>query len=163
DPEPKTGGLKPYVHMRRDLWAKVTRALFYDLVELGEERDVAGARMFGVVSSGEFFAMAPAAQIRGLLLMGGAASQNRWLRAKDFCDREGEGLTLDGPVGLSDPNVTPARGDHDADPVMRAIAAVRPIRPAAVLVPIVDRPEPTVLLTQRTTELSSHAGQIAFP
>ena len=46
---------------------------------------------------------------------------------------------------------------------MRAIAEVRPIRPAAVLVPIVDRPEPTVLLTQRTTELSSHAGQIAFP
>jgi len=32
-----------------------------------------------------------------------------------------------------------------------------------VLVPIVDRPEPTVLLTQRTTDLSSHAGQIAFP
>ena len=28
---------------------------------------------------------------------------------------------------------------------------------------IVDRPEPTVLLTQRTTELSNHAGQIAFP
>ncbi len=33
------GGLKPYLHVRRDLWAKVTRALFYDLVELGEERD----------------------------------------------------------------------------------------------------------------------------
>ena len=34
-----TGGLKPYVHVRRDLWAKVTRALFYDLVALGEERE----------------------------------------------------------------------------------------------------------------------------
>jgi 8-oxo-dGTP pyrophosphatase MutT (NUDIX family) len=32
-----------------------------------------------------------------------------------------------------------------------------------VLVPIVDRIEPTVLLTLRTTELNSHAGQIAFP
>src|SRR6186997_2705605 len=31
DPEPETGGLKPYVHVRRDLWALVTRALFYDL------------------------------------------------------------------------------------------------------------------------------------
>jgi hypothetical protein len=42
EPEPDTGGLKPYLHVRRGLWAKVTRALFYDLVELGEERDVAG-------------------------------------------------------------------------------------------------------------------------
>ena len=58
--EPNTGGLKPYLHIRRDLWAKVTRALFYDLVELGEERDVDGQRMFGVMSGGEFFAMAPA-------------------------------------------------------------------------------------------------------
>ena len=44
EPEPATGGLKPYLHVRRDLWAKVTRALFYDLVELGEERDVDGKR-----------------------------------------------------------------------------------------------------------------------
>jgi uncharacterized protein len=41
EPEPETGGLKPYLHVRRDLWAKVTRALFYDLVELGEEREIA--------------------------------------------------------------------------------------------------------------------------
>lgn len=60
EPEPGTGGLRPYLHVRRDLWAKVTRALFYDLVELGEERDVAGTMMFGVASRGEFFAMAPA-------------------------------------------------------------------------------------------------------
>lgn len=59
EPEIGTGGLKPYLHVRRDLWAKVTRALFYDLVELGEERDVDGVRMYGVVSGGQFFAMAP--------------------------------------------------------------------------------------------------------
>ena len=64
EPEPATGGLKPYLHVRRDLWAKVTRALFYDLVELGEERDVDGVRMFGVASGGEFFAMAPADSLR---------------------------------------------------------------------------------------------------
>ena len=46
----ETGGLKPYLHVRRDLWAKVTRALFYDLVALGEERDVDGKAMFGVAS-----------------------------------------------------------------------------------------------------------------
>jgi uncharacterized protein len=64
EPEAVTGGLKPYLHVRRDLWAKVTRTLFYDLVGLGEERDIGGERMFGVVSMAEFFAMAPAASLR---------------------------------------------------------------------------------------------------
>ena len=66
EPEPETGGLKPYLHVRRDLWAKVTRALFYDLVELVQERDIDGRRMFGVASAGEFFAMAPADSLKGL-------------------------------------------------------------------------------------------------
>jgi hypothetical protein len=64
EPEPHSGGLKPYLHVRRDLWAKVTRALFYDLVELGEEREIDGARMFGIASGGEFFVMAPADHLR---------------------------------------------------------------------------------------------------
>jgi hypothetical protein len=64
EPEPETGGLKPYLHVRRDLWAKVTSALFYDLVELGEERDVGGTRMFGIASQNEFFAMAPADSLK---------------------------------------------------------------------------------------------------
>jgi hypothetical protein len=59
-----TGGLKPYVHVRRDLWAKVTRALFFDLVALGEERNVGGKAMFGVASKGEFFAMAEASALK---------------------------------------------------------------------------------------------------
>jgi uncharacterized protein len=62
--EAGTGGLKPYLHVRRDLWAKVTRTLFFDLVELGEERDVDGEAMFGVSSMGMFFPMAPAEQVR---------------------------------------------------------------------------------------------------
>jgi hypothetical protein len=66
EPEEDTGGLKPYLHVRRDLWALVTRALFYDLVELGEERDVDGRRMFGVSSGGEFYPMAPADSLKGL-------------------------------------------------------------------------------------------------
>ncbi|MGD9922548.1 MAG: DUF1285 domain-containing protein [Pseudorhodoplanes sp.] len=57
EPEAGTGGLRPYLHVRRDLWARVTRALLYDLVELGEERDLAGERMFGVASGGSFFSM----------------------------------------------------------------------------------------------------------
>lgn len=64
EPEQATGGLKPYLHVRRDLWAKVTRALFYDLVALGEERDVDGQRMFGVASAGSFFPMAEADSLK---------------------------------------------------------------------------------------------------
>lgn len=35
--------------------------------------------------------------------------------------------------------------------------------PAAVLVPLIERSEPTVLLTQRASQLRSHGGQISFP
>lgn len=58
------GGLTPYLHVRADLWAKVTRALYYDLVEMGEIRIVDGREMFGVMSGGVFFSMADAAQAR---------------------------------------------------------------------------------------------------
>jgi len=85
------------------------------------------------------------------------------LSAPEFFSRVRARLTLDVPGGIDDPDVIPARGDHDVDPVMRAIAAVRPIRPAAVLVPIIDHPEPTVLLTQRAAHLPDHPGQVSFP
>lgn len=40
----------------------------------------------------------------------------------------------------------------------------QPIRPAAVLVPLIDHePNPSVLLTRRTDSLRQHAGQISFP
>lgn len=63
------------------------------------------------------------------------------------------------------PDVTlPARhGDHAFEPSLREIVAQQAPRAAAVLIPVVDRSEPTVLLTQRTEHLPSHAGQIAFP
>lgn len=56
-------GLKPYVLVRGDLWALVKRALFYDLVDRGETREVDGTSMFGVASGGTFFPMAPAASV----------------------------------------------------------------------------------------------------
>ena len=58
------GGLKPYLHVRADLWAKVTRALYYDLVDMGEQRMIDGRMMFGIESGGEFFVMADAEQVR---------------------------------------------------------------------------------------------------
>jgi hypothetical protein len=66
EPETGTGGLKPYLHVRRDLWARVTRPLFFDLVELGEEREIDGRAMFGVTSLGTFYPMAPAEEVREL-------------------------------------------------------------------------------------------------
>ena len=62
----ENGGLAPYLHVRRDLWAKVTRPLFYDLVDLGEERETDGVMMFGVASRGEFYPMAEASVLREL-------------------------------------------------------------------------------------------------
>ena len=59
-------GLKPYVHVRADLWALVKRALFYDLVDLGEKRTIAREEMFGVESNGAFFPMMRADQLEAL-------------------------------------------------------------------------------------------------
>ncbi|HYM30857.1 MAG TPA: CoA pyrophosphatase [Candidatus Cybelea sp.] len=54
------------------------------------------------------------------------------------------------------------RGDHDLNPAGARHAG--PLTPAAVLVPIIDRPERlTVLFTKRTPHLSKHAGQVSFP
>jgi 8-oxo-dGTP pyrophosphatase MutT (NUDIX family) len=83
--------------------------------------------------------------------------------ARDFFARARERLSLTVPAGLTDPTVPATRGDLDLDPKIWEEAGVTARTPAAVLVPIVDRSEPTVLLTLRTTELNSHAGQIAFP
>lgn len=54
------------------------------------------------------------------------------------------------------------RGDHDLNPGFKP--AREPLLPAAVLVPLVDRPDGiNVLLTRRTAHLKAHAGQISFP
>ncbi|HUO54571.1 MAG TPA: DUF1285 domain-containing protein [Rhodoblastus sp.] len=62
----ESGGLKPYVLVRGDLWALVKRALFYDLVAWGERAPQEGGDMFGVFSHGVFFAMAPMSDIADL-------------------------------------------------------------------------------------------------
>ena len=85
------------------------------------------------------------------------------LSGAEFFERARARLNLDVPPGLTDASITPTRGDHDADPVMKKISEVRPIRPAAVLVPVIDHPEPTVLLTQRAQHLPDHPGQVSFP
>jgi 8-oxo-dGTP pyrophosphatase MutT (NUDIX family) len=82
---------------------------------------------------------------------------------RDFFDRARARLRLEVPAALHDLSAPATRGDLDQDPEMWRRAGVTATRPAAVLVPVVDRPDPTVLLTQRTKDLASHAGQVAFP
>jgi 8-oxo-dGTP pyrophosphatase MutT (NUDIX family) len=81
----------------------------------------------------------------------------------DFFDRARRRLTLDVPAALDDPNAPATRGDLDLDPESWKKAGVVASKPAAVLIAVVDREVPTVILTQRTADLASHAGQIAFP
>jgi len=56
------GGLKPYLHVRRNLWALVTRALTYDLVNLAEEHEVEGETWLGVQAGGVFYRIAPTSE-----------------------------------------------------------------------------------------------------
>ena len=89
---------------------------------------------------------------------------NRFLSTAEFFALAKARLSLNTPEALTDPQIIPRDNDEDADPaVLAAIAAMRPIRTAAVLVPIIARAEPTVLFTQRTAHPSDHAGEIAFP
>jgi 8-oxo-dGTP pyrophosphatase MutT (NUDIX family) len=85
------------------------------------------------------------------------------LSAAEFFDRGRARLGFDVSPALLDPDIIPESGDSGTDKMLEIIAREQPIRPAAVLIPVVDHPEPTVLLTQRSVHLTSHAGQIAFP
>ena len=84
--------------------------------------------------------------------------------SQSFFERARARLTLDVPPALTDPAALGVRrGDLDLDPALWERAGVKATKPASVLVPIVDRSAPTVLLTQRTADLSNHAGQVALP
>jgi 8-oxo-dGTP pyrophosphatase MutT (NUDIX family) len=85
------------------------------------------------------------------------------MQSATFFERARARLDHNAPPALHDPNAVPEKGDHELNLEMKALWAVRPIRPAAVLVPVVDRSEPTVLLTQRAAHLPQHPGQISFP
>ena len=85
------------------------------------------------------------------------------MTSAQFYDRARARLTFDVPPGLIDPNIIPETGDPGTDKMLEIMAREAPVRPAAVLIPIVDHEEPTVLLTQRSPHLKEHSGQVAFP
>jgi hypothetical protein len=52
---PNSGEPSPYVTLRPGIEARLSRSVYYQLVDLGVEADREGAHMFGVWSSGCFF------------------------------------------------------------------------------------------------------------
>ena len=65
------------------------------------------------------------------------------------------------PAAGGGPEISPA-SDHDLNPTIAL--PIDGLQRAAVLVPMVERPDGlTVLFTQRADQLRRHAGQIAFP
>lgn len=85
------------------------------------------------------------------------------ISSAEFFDRSRARLSFTVPAGLVDPDIIPRSGDRGNDRMLEIVAREQPVRPAAVLIPVVDHPQPTVLLTQRAAHLNDHAGQIAFP
>lgn len=92
---------------------------------------------------------------------GDAASLD--LRPAEFFSRARKRLNFDVPEGLSNPAIIAPTGDFGTDQMLQIIAKEKPIRPAAVLIPVVEREQPMVLLTTRAGHLNEHPGQIAFP
>jgi 8-oxo-dGTP pyrophosphatase MutT (NUDIX family) len=91
----------------------------------------------------------------------GPAEANRW-NLDQLTARVPSALRRE-PPELDDVIARP-RGDHELQehpyPVLDPLLS----KPAAVLLPVVDRPEgATLLLTRRAAEMRSHAAQIAFP
>ena len=85
------------------------------------------------------------------------------ITSDEFFRRARELFTFDVPPALTDPSIIPPTDDEGMRDVLKIVAEEKPIRPAAVLVPVVEREEPMVLLTQRAAHLNDHAGQVAFP
>ncbi len=58
--DPVTGEPRPYLHVRRGLEARLRRPVFYELVEMAEERDTPEGPTLGVTSNGVWFPVGPA-------------------------------------------------------------------------------------------------------
>ena len=81
----------------------------------------------------------------------------------DFRARAATRLLIKPPANAFDPEIIPVMGDHRLAEMLAPEDGARH-RPAAVLIPIVARPEgATILLTKRAAHLKDHAGQVAFP
>ena len=64
----ENNGLKPYLHVRGRLEARLSRPLMYDLVALGEETEHESDAWFAVRSGGIVFPIMQAARLKELSL-----------------------------------------------------------------------------------------------
>jgi len=83
-----------------------------------------------------------------------------------FRNRARKGLLGAPSQAIFDPRSGRALGPSDWDlspEFLGDLAVMGPPRAAAVLVPIMLRPQLAVLLTQRSHDMPSHPGQISFP
>jgi 8-oxo-dGTP pyrophosphatase MutT (NUDIX family) len=88
------------------------------------------------------------------------------ISAGEFLARAQKGLHASPSEAIFDPRTSrswTAAEYHTDPPLVAELASFPPARPAAVLVPVIQRSDLTVLLTVRTDHLPTHAGQIAFP
>ena len=58
--DPVTGEPRPYLHVRRGLEARIRRPVFYELVEMAQERQTPEGPQLGVWSNGAWFPVGPA-------------------------------------------------------------------------------------------------------
>jgi hypothetical protein len=56
-------GIKPYAHVRAGLWARLTRSLSHDLIDLAAEREQDGETWLGIASAGAFFRICKATEM----------------------------------------------------------------------------------------------------
>ena len=56
-----------------------------------------------------------------------------------------------------------ARIEAHLDRVPSELKLGQTLKPAAILLPIIEREEPSILLTKRSDDMPTHAGQISFP
>ena len=146
--------------MRGDLWALVKRALFYDLVELGETEPWRGEDWFGVRSVRGVLSDAAGARNRGALTIPFPAE----LTAEALRHLAAERLPATLPQEAFDAAVWPRASDFQLNGGKPNPALLATARRAAVLAPVVVREGGlTLLLTQRASQLRSHSGQVAFP
>jgi len=93
----------------------------------------------------------------------GVGNETAGFSAAEFFARSRQRLGFAVPPGLFDRSILPVSGDLNNARILQSVIGEQPVRPAAVLIPVVDHEEPTVLLTRRAAHLNSHAGQVAFP
>ena len=126
----------------------------FSLVALGRTERSENGAFFGVCSCGVFFPMRPG-QNREPLSNGPAPTPVQELFAA--------GATEARPSLSSRTRGGPAGYCQRRWPGGRAELALSPWRSAAILLPIVDRPEGLTVLDVRAADLRSHSPQVAFP